>query len=104
MDTESTEEATSGGEAWQCGVKAVSPSTVQKAINEAARAAGVKLKARQRTAVEAFVKGSDVFIALPTGYGKSIIYGILPLVFDSLRGRTGSMIIVVSPLIGLMIR
>ena len=56
-----------------------SPNTVQKVITEAAKAAGVKkLRAHQQKAVEEFVKGSDVFIALPTGYGKSIIkYGII---------------------------
>ena len=29
------------------------------------------LKTKQREAVEAFMKGNDVFVALPTGYGKS---------------------------------
>lgn len=29
--------------------------------------------------VKAFVSGNDTFVSLPTGYGKSIIYAILPL-------------------------
>ena len=37
------------------------------------------------TAVEAFISGMDVFVTLPTGFGKSLIYATL-----------------VSPLLGLM--
>ena len=48
------------------------------------------LKTKQREAVEAFIKGNDVFVALPTGYGKSIIFGILPAAYDILRGHTES--------------
>ena len=48
------------------------------------------LKTKQREAVEAFMKGNDVFVALPTGYGKSAIFGILPAAYDILRGHTES--------------
>ena len=41
-----------------------------------------KLKDRQEEAILAFLSGRDVFVSLSTGYGKSIIYGVLPLVFD----------------------
>jgi len=47
-----------------------------------------KLKAKQVEAVEAFLGGSDTFVSLPTGYGKSIIYSVLPYAFDKLRGTT----------------
>jgi len=33
------------------------------------------------------VSGKDTFVALPTGYGKSIIYALLPSVFNKLRGK-----------------
>ena len=33
--------------------------------------------------VETFVKGRDVFAVLPTGYGKSLCFGCLPLVFKT---------------------
>ena len=44
------------------------------------------LKEKQREALEAFTSGHDMFVALPTGYGKSIIFGVLPLLFDKLLG------------------
>ena len=43
-------------------------------------------KDKQREAVCAFVGGRNTFVILPTGYGKSVIYTILPTVFDRLRG------------------
>ena len=45
-----------------------------------------QLKDKQLEAVQEFAKGQDIFISLPTGYGKSIIYGILPVLFDKWRG------------------
>jgi len=33
------------------------------------------------------MSGKDTFVSLPTGYGKSIIFAILPLLFDLLLGE-----------------
>ena len=44
------------------------------------------LKSKQIEAITEFVKGKDTFVALLMGYGKSLIYAVLPLVIDSLRG------------------
>ena len=56
-------------------------------VIESARQRGyTKLKEKQVEAVEAFIKGHDTFISLPTGYGKSVIYAVLPILFNSLRG------------------
>ena len=33
------------------------------------------------------MSGQDTFVILPTGYGKSIIYGILPMLFDFILGK-----------------
>ena len=52
--------------------------------------------------IEAFLKGSDVFVSLPTGSGKSLCYALLPAAFDSLRESGRSIVIVVNPLIALM--
>ena len=48
---------------------------------------GYSLKPEQRRSVEKFAAGSDVFVSLPTGFGKSLCYTLLPPVFDLLRGR-----------------
>ena len=43
----------------------------------------LKLKQKQKEALQAIVlNGQDCFIVLPTGYGKSLIYQMLPLLFD----------------------
>ena len=44
------------------------------------------LKVKQKEAIGVFVKGHDIFVSLPTGYGKSVIFAILPMVFDKLLG------------------
>ena len=63
----------------------------------------VDLNAFQREAMEYFVKKKlDVFVNLPTGYGKSLIYQALPLVFDVTRNSTGLVVVVISPLVNLM--
>ena len=52
------------------------------------------------------MRGRDVFVSLPTGYGKSLCYMLLPMMFDSSRAMTEehhkSVVLVVSPLISLM--
>ena len=57
---------------------ACSEMTVEEAVQQASSEMGIILKPKQREAVLCFCRGNDVFVSLPTGYGKSIIYGILP--------------------------
>ena len=38
------------------------------------------LKEEQRNAIKAFVDRKDVFAILPTGFGKSLIYQLAPMV------------------------
>ena len=60
---------------------------LSNALEEAVKDLGFdKLKPKQSEAIESFVSGKDVFVSLPTGYGKSIIYAILPTLFDKLKG------------------
>ena len=49
-----------------------------------------------------FLQKEDVFVNLPTGSGKSLIYQALPLVFDHVSDESGHIIVVVSPLVSLM--
>ena len=61
-----------------------------------------ELNAVQKEAIIQFMeKQRDVFINLPTGFGKSLIYQALPLVFDAMRGE-GHIAVVISPLVSLM--
>ena len=46
-----------------------------------------ELKPKQIEAIQSFVSGRDTFVSLPTGYGKSVIFAILPILFDFLRGE-----------------
>ena len=60
------------------------------------------IRPNQYKAVRSFMDHKDVFISLPTGSGKSFCFAVLPLAFDNLYQRVGSIVIVVSPLIALM--
>ena len=78
------------------------------ALEEAFRKASSKFKiselnAYQKLAIrKVFVEKEDVFVNLPTGSGKSLIYHALPLVFDHFSDESGHIIVVVSPLISLL--
>jgi superfamily II DNA helicase RecQ len=73
-------------------------------IEEAGRWYGYNaLKDKQKVVVSAFLMGNDVLACLPTGYGKSVCYAILPKIFDKLRGKPKSSIVIcISPLIAIM--
>lgn len=52
-----------------------------------------------------FVGGKDVFVSLPTGYGKPLCYALIPVIFDMKLGLAKSpslIVMVISPLIALM--
>lgn len=62
-----------------------------------------ELKKVQQSAIHDFVSGRDVFVSLPTGYGKSFCYALLSAVFDELHESIGTLIMIyVSPLTALM--
>ena len=57
----------------------------------------------QQEVMEYFMKKKvDIFVNLLTGYGKSLIYQALPLVFDVTRNSTGHVVVVISPFVNLM--
>lgn len=62
-------------------------SSVSDAITLSATKLSVELKEKQREALLRFCLGRDVFVSLPTGYGKSMIFGLLPMVFNILNGK-----------------
>ena len=79
--------------------------SIKSIIQECALLLGYSsVKPEQEEAMKAFVKQQrDVFIAVPTGFGKSLCYSLLPLVFDRIRedGKS-SIVIVVSPSLALI--
>ena len=81
----------------------------EAALAYALKASGnddLALKKEQKDAMATVFRGEDVFLWLPTGFGKSVCYQTLPFLFDFKLGRTGvcdrSTVIVISPLISLM--
>ena len=59
-----------------------------------------ELKEKQKNT---FVEGNDILVILPTGYGKSLCFTLLPLVFDYPQGEAKtSIVICISPLTSLM--
>ena len=85
-------------------VQKYSSDKVDFAIQSAVERFGLQgLKKEQEDAMRAFVSGRDVFVALQTGFGKSYCFGLLPTVFDCLRGvNEASIVVCVSPLTALM--
>ena len=74
-----------------------------KVVSKVAHSLGYTLKPEQKRSLLEFIAGKDVFISLPTGFGKSLCYILLPPIFDLLRGvERKCIVLVVSPLIALM--
>ena len=62
-----------------------------------------KLKAKQVDTLRALYSGQDVIAVLPTGYGKSIIFQLLPWLMQAKHGRPRPMIVlVICPLSSIM--
>ena len=61
------------------------------------------LSSQQKEAIKSAVDGKDLFVGLPTGHGKSVIFELVPHLCDALRqDSVPSAVLVVSPLIALM--
>ena len=60
-------------------------------------------KPEQLASVRHVYEGRDVFVWLPSGYGKSLCYQVLPFVFNCKYSRTDSLVVIVSPLVSLML-
>ena len=78
---------------------------VRDAIVTSARQLGYEsVKDKQLTCISDFVSGKDVIVSLPTGYGKTMCYTCLPMVFDLLHQCKSpfSIVLVISPLNALM--
>ena len=72
-------------------------------VREAASRLGfTNVKPQQLEAILAFCGGKDVFVSLPTGFRKTLIFAVLPSLFNTIRRSTTSIVVVLSPLAALM--
>ena len=56
---------------------------MESAVREAARRMGYfPLKEEQEASIMAFLKGCDVFVVLPTGFGKTVCYSCILVAVD----------------------
>lgn len=70
------------------------------------------IRPHQKTAVEGYLSGKDVFMCTPTGSGKSLVFEIAPFALHVLNGANSDIpdpakisckkILVISPLVALM--
>ncbi|KAJ8034049.1 ATP-dependent DNA helicase hus2/rqh1 [Holothuria leucospilota] len=81
-------------------------SKFAEVLKEVEEKFGVRLKAHQICATkQILVKRKDVFVNLPTGYGKTYCYTFLPYMYSALnrpRHDNQAIVIVISPLVALM--
>ena len=69
-------------------------------IAEVAMTHSYKSLKEQLLVIEEFMSGKDVFVSLPTGFGKSRMYRLLTPVIDRIRGHAIATLValIVSPL------
>ena len=71
-------------------------SSFEDSVVYALTASHLTLKEEQKRSVQAVYEGNDVFVWLPTGYGKSLCYQVLPLVFDHKLVQRGAVLFLAS--------
>jgi superfamily II DNA helicase RecQ len=76
----------------------------KEAVIKATTEAGItfQLKDKQIECLKNVVLGRDSVGILPTGYGKTLIYTLLPSILDEYYAKAGHIIVVISPLVALM--
>ena len=75
-------------------------SAVHRAINKLGFSS---VKSQQMMVITEFINNRDVFVVLPTGFGKTLCFTCLPMVFDELYpDNQSSVVLVVTPLIAIM--
>ncbi|XP_068708396.1 uncharacterized protein [Montipora foliosa] len=77
---------------------------LEEAFNRVASKFGIQaLNSHQQLAISKLIeRKNDIFVNLPTGSGKSLIFQALPLVIDHVSSQPGHICVVVSPLLTLV--
>ena len=95
---------------WSTAVNA-DPAILSRSVEDGLSVLGYdSVKPEQLAAIKSVLRGEDVFVSVPTGFGKSLMYQILPICTRKLLRSCGStlpadlipVVVVVSPLIALM--
>ena len=76
-------------------------ANLEEAFNVVASKFGIQaLNSHQQLAISKLIERKrDIFVNLPTGSGKSLIFQALPLVIDRVSSQPGHICVVVSPLL-----
>ena len=87
-------------------MKPCSEADAEKAVKYAEQKLQRTFHEKQKSAITAFLTGKDIFVGLPTGYGKSLIFQAIPVCYNFIRGQNSSasgpaIAVVVSPLVSL---
>ena len=79
---------------------------VESAATKAAQQVGhTSMTSKQLQAVAGILRSHDTFVVVPTGYGRTLCYACLPLVFDQLFPdlvNKASIVVVITPLTATM--
>ncbi|XP_072181182.1 probable ATP-dependent DNA helicase RecS [Diadema setosum] len=68
-------------------VRCFTDSDIQAALDHASTLLGFSFRSQQVQALTSFLKGHDLFLSLPTGFGKSVIFQAAPLCVDFLSDQ-----------------
>ncbi len=93
--------------AWKTDVTA-NPSLLASVVEYGLQKLGYeRIKPEQLTAIQSLLKGINVFMSVPTGFGKSLVYQLLPFCAERLLHSSSwefktPVVVIVSPLVSLM--
>ncbi len=76
-------------------------STARSEVMSIFEKLGYLVKSEQLEVITGILR-RDVFVVLPTGFGKSLCFQCLPLLYDRLFPEANSIIVVVTPLTVIM--
>jgi superfamily II DNA helicase RecQ len=74
----------------------------QDDIDSVAQTFGFALKPEQKEAIVSILSRSDTFVQLPTGYGKSLIFQLLPHLFKNHQTSASPSVVLACPLVSLL--
>ena len=62
----------------------------------------INVKTKQIQALDSILRGKDTLCILPTGFGKSLIYQMIPAAFSKMHNVEKPIVVILSPLLSLI--